>query len=284
MLVTTKEILDKAREKGYAIGAFNMSNMEILQAIVQAAENENSPVIVQASQAALKYAGVDYIEAMATLAAQKASVPVALHLDHGTDFELIMQCIRHGFTSVMIDGSKYPFEENVAITKKVVEIAHAVGVSVEAELGRIGGTEDHITVSERDALYTDPDEAVRFAQETGVDSLAISIGTAHGVYKGEPKLDFDRLSEIRNILNIPIVLHGASGVPDESIREAVKRGVCKINIDTEIRQSFTEALRKLIADNPSEYDPRKILGATREAMIKTVSGKMRLFGCAGQAK
>jgi len=284
MLVTTKEILDKAREKGYAIGAFNMSNMEILQAIVQAAENENSPVIVQASQAALKYAGVDYIEAMATFAAQKASVPVALHLDHGTDFELIMQCIRHGFTSVMIDGSKYPFEENVAITKKVVEIAHAVGVSVEAELGRIGGTEDHITVSERDALYTDPDEAVRFAQETGVDSLAISIGTAHGVYKGEPKLDFDRLSEIRNILNIPIVLHGASGVPDESIREAVKRGVCKINIDTEIRQSFTEALRKLIADNPSEYDPRKILGATREAMIKTVSGKMRLFGCAGQAK
>ncbi|AEE95472.1 class II fructose-1,6-bisphosphate aldolase [Mahella australiensis] len=283
MLVNTREMLDKAREKGYAIGAFNMSNMEILQAIVQAAEIENAPVIVQASQAALKYAGVDYIEAMGKLAAQKASVPVAIHLDHGTDFNLIMLCIRHGFTSVMIDGSKYQFEENIAITKKVVEIAHAVDVSVEAELGKIGGTEDHITVSEKEALYTEPEEAVRFAKETGVDSLAISIGTAHGPYKGEPKLDFDRLAEIRSMLDIPIVLHGASGVPDESIRKAVERGVCKINIDTEIRQSFTEAVRKILADNPAEYDPRKVLGVAKEAMIETVSGKMRLFGCSGRA-
>jgi fructose-bisphosphate aldolase class II len=276
-------MLDKAREKGYAIGAFNMSNMEILQAIVQAAEIENAPVIVQASQAALKYAGVDYIEAMGKLAAQKASVPVALHLDHGTDFNLIMLCIRHGFTSVMIDGSKYQFEENIAITKKVVEIAHAVDVSVEAELGKIGGTEDHITVSEKEALYTEPEEAVQFAKETGVDSLAISIGTAHGPYKGEPKLDFDRLAEIRSILDIPIVLHGASGVPNESIRKAVEKGVCKINIDTEIRQSFTKAVREILADNPAEYDPRKIVGAAKEAMVETVRGKMRLFGCSGRA-
>jgi fructose-bisphosphate aldolase class II len=283
MLVNTREMLDKAREKGYAIGAFNMSNMEILQAIVQAAEIENAPVIVQASQAALKYAGVDYIEAMGKLAAQKASVPVALHLDHGTDFNLIMLCIRHGFTSVMIDGSKYQFEENIAITKKVVEIAHAVDVSVEAELGKIGGTEDHITVSEKEALYTEPEEAVQFAKETGVDSLAISIGTAHGPYKGEPKLDFDRLAEIRSILDIPIVLHGASGVPNESIRKAVEKGVCKINIDTEIRQSFTKAVREILADNPAEYDPRKIVGAAKEAMVETVRGKMRLFGCSGRA-
>ncbi|MDI3508249.1 MAG: fructose-bisphosphate aldolase, class [Clostridiales bacterium] len=283
MLVNTREMLDKAREKGYAIGAFNMSNMEILQAIVQAAEIENAPVIVQASQAALKYAGVDYIEAMGKLAAQKVSVPVALHLDHGTDFNLIMLCIRHGFTSVMIDGSKYQFEENIAITKKVVEIAHAVDVSVEAELGKIGGTEDHITVSEKEALYTEPEEAVQFAKETGVDSLAISIGTAHGPYKGEPKLDFDRLAEIRSILDIPIVLHGASGVPDESIRKAVEKGVCKINIDTEIRQSFTKAVREILADNPAEYDPRKIVGAAKEAMVETVRGKMRLFGCSGRA-
>lgn len=276
-------MLDKAREKGYAIGAFNMSNMEILQAVVQAAEIENAPVIVQASQAALKYAGVDYIEAMGKLAAQKASVPVAIHLDHGTDFNLIMLCIRHGFTSVMIDGSKYQFEENIAITKKVVEIAHAIDVSVEAELGKIGGTEDHITVSEKEALYTEPEEAVQFAKETGVDSLAISIGTAHGPYKGEPKLDFDRLAEIRSMLDIPIVLHGASGVPDDSIRKAVERGVCKINIDTEIRQSFTGAVRKILADNPAEYDPRKIVGAAKEAMVETVRGKMRLFGCAGRA-
>ncbi|MDK2902756.1 MAG: fructose-bisphosphate aldolase, class [Clostridiales bacterium] len=283
MLVNTREMLDKAREKGYAIGAFNMSNMEILQAIVQAAEIENAPVIVQASQAALKYAGVDYIEAMGKLAAQKASVPVALHLDHGTDFNLIMLCIRHGFTSVMIDGSKYQFEENIAITKKVVEIAHAVDVSVEAELGKIGGTEDHITVSEKEALYTEPEEAVQFAKETGVDSLAISIGTAHGPYKGEPKLDFDRLATIRSMLDIPIVLHGASGVPDDSIRKAVERGVCKINIDTEIRQSFTKAVREILADNSAEYDPRKILGAAKETMVETVRNKMRLFGCSGQA-
>ncbi|MBZ4665110.1 class II fructose-1,6-bisphosphate aldolase [Mahella sp.] len=283
MLVNTREMLDKAREKRYAIGAFNMSNMEILQAIVQAAEIENAPVIVQASQAALKYAGVDYIEAMGRLAAQKASVPVALHLDHGTDFNLIMLCIRHGFTSVMIDGSKYQFEENIAITKKVVEIAHAVDVSVEAELGKIGGTEDHITVSEKEALYTEPEEAVQFAKETGVDSLAISIGTAHGPYKGEPKLDFDRLATIRSMLDIPIVLHGASGVPDDSIRKAVERGVCKINIDTEIRQSFTKAVREILADNSAEYDPRKILGAAKETMVETVRNKMRLFGCSGQA-
>lgn len=283
MLVNTREILDKAREKRYAIGAFNLNNLEILQAIVQAAEEEHAPVILQASQGGLKYAGVDYIAAMAQVAAQKASVPVAIHLDHGTDFVQVMSCIRHGFTSVMIDGSKYPLEQNIALTKKVVEIAHAVGVSVEGELGRIGGTEDHITVSEKEALYTDPEEAVRFVRETNVDSLAISIGTAHGPYKGEPKLDFDRLAQIRSMIDIPIVLHGASGVPDESIRKAVELGICKINIDTDIRQSFASAVKQFIGQKPEEYDPRKILGPARDAMIETVRAKMRLFGCAGKA-
>ncbi|SHH38915.1 fructose-bisphosphate aldolase, class II [Caloranaerobacter azorensis DSM 13643] len=283
MLVSGKEILLDAHKKGYAVGAFNVNNMEIVQAIIEAAKETNSPVILQASQGGLKYAGVEYIAAMAKVAAETAKVPVAIHLDHGTDFVQIMKCIRNGFTSVMIDGSKYPLEENIAITKKVVEIAHAVGVSVEAELGKIGGTEDDITVDERDATFTDPDEAERFVKETGVDYLAIAIGTAHGPYKGEPKLDFDRLKVIKERLNMPIVLHGSSGVPEESIKKAVSLGVNKINIDTDIRMAFNKGVREFVENNPDVYDPRKILGPAREEMKKVIIEKMIMFGSAGRA-
>ncbi len=282
-LVTVKEILEDAKSRGYAVGAFNTNNMEIVQAIVESAEEERAPVILQASQGALKYAGIHYIVGMINAAVKTTTIPIALHLDHGTDFEQIMMCIRNGFTSVMIDGSKHPLEENIKITKKVVEIAHAVGVSVEAELGRIGGTEDDVSVSEREAFMTVPEEAKRFVEETGVDSLAVAIGTAHGHYKGEPELDFNRLERINNLVDIPLVLHGASGVPDESIKKAVERGICKINIDTDIRQAFTRGVHEVVKESPEEYDPRKILGPAKEEMKKIIKEKIRLFGCAGKA-
>ncbi|MCQ2560287.1 MAG: ketose-bisphosphate aldolase, partial [Clostridia bacterium] len=201
--VPVEDLLLEAQKGKYAIGAFNCNNMEIVQAIVQAAEAEKSPVIMQASQGAMKYAGIEFIVAMARQAADQASVPVALHLDHGTSFEQVMLCLRHGFSSVMVDGSKYPLEENIAITKKVIEAAYPMGVSVEAELGKIGGTEDNVSVSERDALFTDPDEAKYFVEQTGVGSLAVAIGTAHGQYKGKPELDFKRLQKIVSLVNIP---------------------------------------------------------------------------------
>lgn len=283
MLVSGKELFQAAKQGGYAVGAFNVNNMEIVQAILEAAEEEKSPVFLQASQGAIKYAGIEYIVALARTAAEKAKVPVALNLDHGTSFTQVVQCIRHGFTAVMIDGSKYPFEENIAITQKVIEIAHPCGVSVEAELGKIGGTEDDITVSDAEAAFTDPQEAAEFMERTKVDALAIAIGTAHGVYKGEPKLDFARLEKIRNAVDIPLVLHGASGVPEDAIRKAVPLGICKINIDTELRQAFTKGVQQVVLNNPKEYDPRKLLGPAREEMKQVVKAKMRLFGCAGRA-
>jgi fructose-bisphosphate aldolase, class II len=283
MLVTGKEILEKAKQGGYAVGAFNVNNMEIVQAIIEAAEEEKAPAILQASQGGLKYAGVEFIAALGILAAQRAKVPVALHLDHGTDFDQVMLCIRHGFTSVMIDGSKYSLEDNIAITKKVIEVAHAVGVSVEAELGKIGGVEDHVKVDEKDATFTDPQEAKTFVEQTGVDSLAIAIGTAHGQYKGEPKLDFDRLKDIKALIDTPVVLHGASGVPDDAIRKAVELGVCKINIDTDIRLAFARGVRDVVVNKPQEYDPRKLLGKAKEEMKQIIKEKIRLFGSAGRA-
>jgi len=282
-LVTVAELLNKAQKEGYAVGAFNCNNMEIVQAIVAAAEAENSPVIIQASQGAIKYAGIDFIAALSMQAAQKARVPVALHLDHGTSLEQVMACIRHGFTSVMIDGSKYPFAENVALTKKVVELAHAIGVSVEAELGKIGGTEDDISVDERDAFFTDPEEAREFVERTGVDSLAVAIGTAHGRYKGVPKLDFERLAKIRELVHIPLVLHGSSGVPDEDIKKAVSLGVAKVNIDTNIREAFVGKMREVLEKNPDEIDPRKILGPAKEAAIEIIREKIRVFGSTNKA-
>ncbi|MGI6565905.1 MAG: class II fructose-1,6-bisphosphate aldolase [Firmicutes bacterium] len=282
-LVTVAELTRAAAEGGYAVGAFNLNNMEILQAVIAAAEEERSPVILQASQGGLKYAGIDYIAAMARVAAENASVPVALNLDHGTSFEQAMVCIRKGFSAVMIDGSQLPFEENASLVKRVVDVAHSVGVSVEAELGKIGGTEDDIVVADEDAAMTNPDEAAEFVRRAQPDLLAVAIGTAHGVYKGEPRIDFKRLEEIKKRVDIPLVLHGASGVPDEAIRKACQLGISKINIDTELRVAFTQAVRNVLEAAPAEIDPRKILGPAREAMQKVVREKMRLFGCSGKA-
>jgi fructose-bisphosphate aldolase class II len=283
LLVSAKELFQEARRGKYAVGAFNVNNMEILQAIVEAAEEVKSPVIIQASQGGLKYAGIEYIAEMGKLAAAKAKVPLALNLDHGTDFAQVVRCIRHGFSAVMIDGSQLSFEENIAVTKKVVEVAHPNGVSVEAELGKISGVEDDVVVAAHDALMTDPDEAAEFVERTNCDALAIAIGTAHGVYKGEPKLDFQRLNEIASRIDTPLVLHGASGVPDEAIQKAISYGIVKINIDTDLRVSFSQAVKDTLNANPNEIDPRKILGPAKAAMKKAVIAKMKLFGSAGRA-
>ena len=282
-LVTVAELLKKAEEGKYAVGAFNCNNMEIVQAIITAAEAERAPVIIQASQGAIKYADLEWVAGMAKLAAERAKVPAAIHLDHGTSFEQCVKCIRAGFSSVMIDGSKLPFEENVALTNKVLEVARAAGVSVEAELGKIGGTEDDISVDEREAMLTDPDEAKEFVERTKVDSLAVAIGTAHGQYKGKPELDFDRLEKIKKLVKIPIVLHGSSGVPDEDIRRAISLGVSKVNIDTNIREAFTNTMRKILNEKPKEIDPRKVLGPAREAAVEIIREKIRLFGTSGKA-
>ncbi|NLM88954.1 MAG: class II fructose-1,6-bisphosphate aldolase [Syntrophomonadaceae bacterium] len=281
-LVSVHELLLKADQKGYAVGAFNANNMEIVQAIAEAAELEKSPVIMQASQGAISYAGLEYITQMVNIAARQASVPIALHLDHGTDFDQVVRCIRSGFTSVMYDGSKLPLEENIAVTKQVLAMSRPIGVSVEAELGKIGGTEDNVHVDEREALFTDPEEARYFVEQTGVDSLAIAIGTAHGRYQGEPKLDFARLEKIRNLVNIPLVLHGSSGVPDEAIRRAIQLGIRKVNIDTNIREAFVGEMRRIMEEKPNEIDPRKILKPARQATVEIIREKIRLFGSSGQ--
>lgn len=282
-LVSMVELLDKAQKGHYAVGAFNCNNMEIVQAIVAAAEAEKAPVIIQASQGAIKYAGIEYISALTKLAAEKATVPIALHLDHGTSFAQVMECARNGFSSVMIDGSKHPLEENIALTNKVIEAVRPLGISVEAELGKIGGTEDDITVSEREALFTDPEEAAYFVKNTQVDALAIAIGTAHGQYKGIPKLDFERLTQIRERVATPLVLHGSSGVPEDALREAISRGVCKVNIDTNIREAFVLAARRILEENPQEIDPRKMLGPAREAATQIIREKIQIFGSTGKA-
>lgn len=283
MLVTGKQILQHADEHGYAVGAFNVNNMEIIQAIAQAADELRAPVILQASQGAIKYAGIEYITSLVKTTAQQIDVPIALHLDHGTDFNEIMSCIRNGFTSVMIDASKHELEENIRLTKEIVKIAHAVGVSVEAELGKIGGTEDQIVVSEAEATYTDPEEARIFVEETGVDSLAIAVGTAHGIYKGEPKVDIDRIKEIDRVVSVPLVLHGSSGVPYDTLEKAVGAGIRKINIDTDIRASFAGSVKAFVTENPDEIDPRKILKPARAAMAETVKEKIKVFGSDAKA-
>lgn len=283
MLVTGKQILEHADQNGYAVGAFNVNNMEIIQAIAEAAGDLKAPVILQASQGAIKYAGVEYITSLVKTTAELVDVPMTLHLDHGTDFEEIMKCIRNGFTSVMIDASKHELEENIRLTKEIVRIAHSVGVSVEAELGKIGGTEDQIVVSEAEATYTDPEEARIFVEETGVDSLAIAVGTAHGVYKGEPKVDIERIKEIDRVVAVPLVLHGSSGVPYDTLENAVKAGIRKINIDTDIRASFAGAVKEFVESNPEQIDPRKILKPARARMADTVKEKIKVFGSDGKA-
>ena len=283
MLVPGKDILLHAQKNNYAVGAFNVNNMEIVQAIAEAASELNAPAIMQASQGGIKYAGIDYISSLGQTAAKLVDVPITLHLDHGTDFNQVMLCLRHGFTSVMIDGSQFPLEENIEFTKRVVDIAHPLGVSVEAELGKIGGTEADVVVDERDATFTDPDEAKIFVEETGVDSLAIAVGTAHGVYKGEPKIDFDRIKAIRSKVDIPLVLHGSSGVSYEALEKAVSLGICKINIDTDLRIAFTKEVKEVLEKNPNEIDPRKLLGPAREKMKETIKEKIKVFGSQGKA-
>ena len=303
-LVTTKEMFEKSMKEGFAIGAFNVNNMEIIQGIVNAAAKNNSPVILQASSSAIKYAGINYLVNMVkTASLEYPNLQIALHLDHGADFETCKMCIDAGFTSVMIDGSKYDFEENIRVTKEVVDYAHAHGVVVEAELGKLAGIEDEVNVSESDSSYTDPIQAKEFVERTGCDSLAIAIGTSHGAYKfkGEAKLRFDILAKIKELIpNTPIVLHGASsvipelvdlcnefggnipgakGVPDEMLVEASKSGVSKINVDTDLRLAFTASIRKVFNESPEAFDPRKYLVPARDLIEQTVSHKIvNVFG------
>ncbi|HEY3375133.1 MAG TPA: class II fructose-1,6-bisphosphate aldolase [Candidatus Aquicultor sp.] len=285
MFKTNTELMMKAREGGYAVGAFNTNNLEITKAIFKAAKEEQSPIILAISPSAAKYAGMENLLALARVAEEETGVPVSVHLDHGTEWEHVVHSIQAGFSSIMFDGSKYPFEENIALTKKAVELGHAVGVSVEGELGRLVGTEDHISVSEREASMTNPNEALEFIERTGVDALAVSIGNAHGWYKGKPQLDFKRLEEIHNKVGNKalLVLHGASGIPDEDIRTAVSLGITKINIDTEIRDAFKRGIAQFIQENPDVIDPRKLLKPAMEEMYKIVSGKIKLFGSSHKA-
>jgi len=282
-LVSMNAFLPKAREKKFAVGQFNMNNLEFAQAIAEAAAELNSPFIYGVSEGALKYMGLEFTVAMAEAAAKKYGVPIALHLDHGSSFEVAMKCIRAGFSSVMFDGSHYPLEENIRLTKEIVKAAHAMGVSVEGELGTIGGVEDDISVDEEDAHLAKPEEAIRFYEETGVDALAIAVGTAHGMYKGEPKIRFDIIEKVASQIPAPIVLHGGSGVPDDMIRRAIQAGVGKINVNTENQVACTNTIREILDKDKKVYDPRKYLGPARQAMIEVVKSKILLFGSNNQA-
>lgn len=282
-LVNPLYFLDKAREKGIAIAAFNVHNMETIQAVVEGAAEEKSPVIIQTTPGTLKHAGIPYVAACVKEAGRLYDIPIALHVDHCPSYQTIVQCIQHGYTSVMIDGSMLPYDENVALVKKVVETAHYAGVAVEGELGRIGGTEDDMVVEDENAFFTVPSEAKAFVEDTGIDFLAVAIGTAHGIYKGEPKLQFERLSEIRKTVDVPLVLHGASGVPEASIKEAIRRGITKINIATELKIPMAEAIKRSFADNPRENDPRNYMGAAKKAVKKAVREKIQMCGSSGFA-
>ncbi|MDI3256653.1 MAG: class II fructose-1,6-bisphosphate aldolase [Kyrpidia sp.] len=282
-LATLKEVLDDAFRNGYAVGQFNINNLEFTQAIMEAAEEERSPVILGTSEGAIKYMGIDYTAAIALTAARSATVPVVLHLDHGSSYDWVLQCLRRGWSSIMIDGSHHPLEENIRLTKQVVDACHVLGVSVEGELGRIGGTEDELTVDEREATLARPEEAKRLVEETGIDALAPAIGSAHGRYKGKPQLAFDRLAAIRDLCGLPLVLHGGSGIPDDDIRRAISLGVAKINVNTENQEAFTAKVREIFAADKEVYDPRKYLGPARQAIKETVREKIRLFGSNGRA-
>lgn len=282
-LVTSKKLLLDAQAGGYAVGAFNVENMEMVQAVVAAAEELKSPVIMQTTPSTVKYASLDYFYANAKVAAEHASVPVAIHLDHGNSFELAMQALRAGYTSIMIDGSHDSFEENIRVSKAVADACHPSGVPVEAELGKVGGKEDDL-VGGNDNPYTDPQEAKAFVEATGVDSLAVAIGTAHGVYKGIPKLDVERLSEIRQVVSIPLVLHGTSGVPDDAVRECIRRGICKVNYATDLRIAFSNGVKAYLKENPDAYDPKKYSAVGREEVKKYVMQKMQVCGSDGKAK
>ena len=277
-LINPIELLKKAREKNVAIAAFNIHNTETIQAVIDGANEEGAPVIIQTSPSTLKYAGIDFIAENVKIAAEKVNIPVALHIDHCISYAMIIEAIRHGYTSLMIDGSKLPYKKNVNMVKEVVKVAHAIGIVVEAELGKIGTTKDYLKLDEREATLTVPEEAKEFVGLTNIDSLAVAIGTAHGAYKGEPKLDFERLSKIEEVVDIPLVLHGASGVPDKSIREAIKRGIVKVNIATELKTAFSDAIKGYFANNSKENDPRKYMEVGRKAVKEVVKKKIRLCG------
>ncbi len=302
MLVTTRKLLKDAQAGGYAVGGFNTNNLEITKAIVEAAVEMSSPVIVQTSSGAIKYAGIEELAGLVKAMARKADVPIALHLDHCTDLKLVGEALGNGYTSIMFDGSGHSFPENVKLTKKAVAMAHRKRVPVEGELGQLKGVEDEI--KGRD-LLTRPEEAERFVKLTGIDSLAIAIGTSHGAYKfkGTPKLDFERLEHIRNLVDVPLVLHGASGipealvkeatkygavitgakgVPDAQIRKAISLGICKINIDSDLRLAFDVAVRRFLKEHPGDIDPRGVLGAAMEKMKEIVISKIKLFGSKGR--
>lgn len=282
-LVTTKELLLDAQNEGYAIGAFNVENMEMVQAVVAAAEELKSPVIMQTTPSTVKYADPAYFYANVKVAAEKASVPVVMHLDHGNSFELAMQAFRTGYTSIMIDGSHGSFEENIKVSKAVADACHPAGVPVEAELGKVGGKEDDLDGGEGNP-YTDPEEAAAFVEATGIDSLAVAIGTAHGVYKGTPKLDVDRLSEIRKVVDIPLVLHGTSGVPDDAVRECIRRGICKVNYATDLRIAFSKGVKAYLKANPDVFDPKKYNAQGREEVKQYVMSKILVCGSDGKVK
>lgn len=281
-LVTTKQLLLDAQKGGYAIGAFNVENMEMVQAVVAAAEELKSPVIMQTTPSTIKYADMSYFYANVKAAAEKASVPVVIHLDHGSSFELAMQALRVGYTSIMIDGSHGTFEENIALSKAVVEACHPSGVPVEAELGKVGGKEDDLEGGDGNP-YTDPKEAKIFVEKTGVDSLAVAIGTAHGVYKGIPKLDMERLSEIRKVVSIPLVLHGTSGVPDDKVMECIRRGICKVNYATDLRIAFSNGVKSVLKEHPETIDPKKYNAKGREEVKQYVMSKIKVCGSVGKS-
>ncbi len=281
-LVTSEQMLLDAQAGGYAVGAFNVENMEMVKAVISAAEELHAPVMLQTTGSTIKYGSMETYFGIVAAEAKKATVPVSLHLDHGSSFELAVQAIKAGYTSVMIDGSHEDFENNVAVSKKVVDVAKACGIPVEAELGKVGGKEDDIE-AELDT-NTDPAEAKEFVERTGISSLAIAIGTAHGFYAGTPVLDKERVSEIKKIVSVPLVLHGASGLSDEDVKECVQRGMCKVNFATELRAAYTGAIKKLLVEEPDTFDPKKFGIVGMDAVKKLVMGRMKVCGCDNKAK
>lgn len=278
-LTTTVSMLRKAQEQGFAVGAFNVENMEMAQAIISAAEELRAPVILQTTPSTVRYAGTGMYAAMVAALAQEASVPVAMHLDHGDSFALCAQALRSGYTSVMIDGSKLPLEENIALTYKVSEMCAAVGVPVEGEIGRVGGKEDDL---ESDGGYTIPEEAVRFEKESGLFSMAVGVGTAHGFYKEKPQLNKELITTLRGMLQAPMVLHGASGLSDEDVKDCIRRGICKVNFATELRAAYTEGVKAVLAENPKTFDPKAYGKEARQRVKSLVMERMLVCGCDGK--
>lgn len=283
MLVSTKEMLQKAYEGHYAVGAFNVENLEFVMAAIRAAQDKNSPIIVQTTPGTLRYASLDYFKAMVTVAAEAVSIPVALHLDHGDNFERCVQAMRAGYTSVMIDGSHVPYEDNLAVTSAVTKVAGPINLPVEAELGKVGGKEDDGPLVAGENPYTDPDQAAEFVERTHCTSLAVGVGTVHGVYKGEPHIEQSILKEIAAHTSLPLVLHGTSGVPNDQVREAIANGICKVNYATELRQVFTAGMMKYMGAHPETFDPKKSLTPAMEAVYALVCSHMDNLGSTNKA-